>query len=178
MTYLLFLTQLIFAAPLPLTSSSQSLGFEKDLFVSKSHQLKISAENTDWFLNPQIKKSKSVLSEYRSENVYYGVQPAITLRVNTLNEKTSLKKYMKTWMKDYPKLGFQILNSKPFKLNGEVAFLLDLYNKDNKRQLRQVITLKNKKVAIMTCRSHYKAFKKIVGDCNQIAQNFHWLDNN
>lgn len=166
-----------FASPIPLSLSSQSLGLEKDLFVSKKYNFKISAKNTDWFLNPIVKTNSNIISEYRSEKIFYGVQPAITLRVDEMNKNTTLKNYMKTWMKDYPKLGFQILKSKAFKLNGEMAFLLDLYNPDNKRQLRQVITLKDKKIAIMTCRSHYKAFKSIINDCNKITQNFKWIKN-
>lgn len=177
MFFIFFTLKLVLAAPIPLTSTPQTLNFEKDIFISKKHKLKISSKNTQWFLNPKVKKSSSIISEYRSESVFYGVQPALTLRVDSLKNKTTLKNYMKSWMKDYPKLGFQILKSKAFKLNGEVAFLLDLYNQDNKRQLRQIITLKGKKVAIMTCRSHYKAFKKIINDCNKIAQNFRWIKN-
>ena len=86
-----------------------------------------------------------------------------------------MKQFVKQWIKDYPRLGFEILSSKPLKVNGSAAFLIDTIHREGSKQLRQVVFLKEKKAVILTCRDHKDSFEKSVKGCNEIIRTFKWL---
>ncbi|MEZ4872914.1 MAG: hypothetical protein R2827_11910 [Bdellovibrionales bacterium] len=58
------------------------------------------------------------------------------------------------------------------KVNDQAAYLVDISNPRSKRQLRQVVFLRDKVVVTLTCRSHQNAFEVAVKGCNQIIRNF------
>lgn len=168
-----FLGATAFSAPIPLSSSSKTLDTGKGLFFSPLG-FKISAEKTDWIHTLNDKDHPYILTEYRSPHVDFGVQAALTVRVDQLKSKRTLKSYMKKWIKDYPKFGFQVLNSKPINVNQQMGFLMDILNPKNRRQLRQVIFLKEKTAVVLTCRFHKKTETHNLHQCNQIIKNFKW----
>ena len=162
------------AAPIPGTSSSQFLNVNEGQYISQ-YGFKISAKNTSWIHTIPSKQSKYILTEYRSPRVYKGIQSALTVRLDAPQHRLSLKNYMKKWLNDYPRFGFKVLGSKPIKVDKQLGFMIDLINYKSKRQIRQVVFLKNKTAVILTCRAHRKNFKKSVTDCNKIIKNFKWM---
>jgi hypothetical protein len=54
--------------------------------------------------------------------------------------------------------------------------VLDLINRDNGRQLRQVVFLKKQKAVILTCRDQVSTFKDSLKNCNQIIRTFQWTE--
>lgn len=164
-----------YASPIPGTSSSKLISSVDGLFNSH-HGFQISSYNTSWVHTSADESNPYLITEYRAPTVDHGVQSALTIRFDKTikNKKVSLKTYMKQWLKDYPRFGFKILNSKSITINKQNGFLLDIYNPNTKRQLRQVVFLKNKKAIILTCRAHKKSFKNSVRACNRIIRNFKW----
>jgi hypothetical protein len=77
----------------------------------------IHAEKTDWIHSASPPDNPNIAALYRSKTTHKGVQAGLTIRVDDLQIKQSLKNYVKQWLKDYPRFGFDILNSKPIRIN-------------------------------------------------------------
>lgn len=163
----------LLAAPIPATSSSFVISSHLGKFIS-NHGFSIHADKTDWIHSPPPEDNPYIATLYRSPKTDMGVQSALTVRIDHLEKRQSLKRYVKRWMKDYPRFGFEILKARPVKINSQRAFILDMVNRQTKKQLRQVVFLKKKKAVILTCRGHYKSFRDTVGTCNDIISNFRW----
>ena len=164
----------LFAAPYPATSSSVLLDLNKQFYLSKDG-FSIHAQNTDWLHLKPKNKDHHIATVYRAPRTAFGAQAALTVRVDKLRKKLSVKRYVKKWKKDYPRLGFDILSARKIKVGKKKGFLIDLYSQSTARQMRQVVFLKNKTAVILTCRDHKKNFRTTVKTCNQIIRNFHWL---
>ncbi len=162
------------AAPLPATSSSMIVNQKRGLFMS-THGFRIHAENTLWEHTGAPFENPNVLTIYKSPKINSEQRAALTVRVDELEKPKRLKKYIKSWKKDYLRFGFSILNSKKIRINKRNAYLLDLSNKNSNKQLRQVIVMKNKRAVILTCRGNKSNFSTIVKSCNNIFRNFSWL---
>ena len=169
---LFFLVAIGQSAPIPATSSSSFLGADKWLFWSR-HGFSIHAEKTLWRQTPVL-KDKSIEVLYVAPHVEHGVQPSLSVRVDPLRRKTSLKRYVHRWKKDYFRFGFNILQAKEFRFKKEKVFLLDMVNLGTDRQLRQYIFLKDKQAVVITCRAHTASFQSIVSSCDKIVKNFSW----
>ena len=163
----------IVAAPIPVTSSSFVISSQSGKFISE-HGFSIHADKTDWIQTAPPADNPFIAILYRSRSTHLGVQAGLTVRVEELEKAPTLKSYVKRWLKDYPRFGFQILDSKPMKISQQKAFLLDLVNKATSKQLRQVVFLKNKTAVILTCRDHRESFQETVATCNQIISHFRW----
>lgn len=161
------------AAPIPGTSSSVLVGADLGKFISE-YGFTIHAGGTSWIQSQPPKDIASLTTLYRSPTLNQGVQASLTVRVDRLKEDTSLNRYVKQWMKDYPRLGFEVLSSKPLKVNGQSAHLLDVINKASAKQLRQIVFIKNRTAVVLTCRDHRETFDETVKTCNEIIKNFHW----
>jgi hypothetical protein len=130
--------------------------------------------HSNWEQVAAPQENPFIATIYRAENSS-GIQAALTVRVDQLNEKTSLDSYAKKWLKDYPRFGFEILSSKKVKVGNQVAFLLDLINRENQKQLRQVLFLREKNAVTLTCRDQLKTFSNTLRSCNSIIRTFRWL---
>jgi hypothetical protein len=153
------------ALPIPTTKPGQfysSKGFLMD------------AGNTAWIQSTPPKNIPSLVAVYKSPIPIDGQQPALTVRVDSLRQNLSLKSYVKRWMQDYSRFGFDVLTAKPIKINQHSAFLLDIISRETHKQLRQVVLLKEKTAVILTCRDQRETFPKTVQDCNQIIKTFQW----
>ena len=162
------------AAPIPATSSSSFLKTSLGMFRSH-HGFSIHAGNTSWLHTPPPKGNKYIQTIYKAPIHHKGVQAALTVRVDKLHRESSVKGYMKKWIKEYPRLGFTILNSQKVRVKKNTGFLLDLVNKKSNKQLRQVVFVKGYLAIILTCRDHKATFNSTVKSCNQIIKNFQWL---
>lgn len=161
------------AAPIPGTSSSQMIAPQLGIYKSK-FGFEILAQNTDWIQTKPPKKSRFIETVYRSPHMRNNVRATLTVRVDKMKKKTSLKSYVRRWVKEYPKYGYDVLGSKAFKNGNKKGYVIDLVNSRKQRQLRQVIYLNKKTAVLMTCRDHSLSFKSSLDQCNNIVKKFRW----
>lgn len=169
----LFFPLSAFAAPIPVTSSSQYIQPELGMFRSP-HGFSIHAGKTTWLHHAPSRSNPYIATIYRAPKVENGVQAALTVRLDKLEKKISLKRYAKKWLRDYPRFGIDVLSNKKVKVGEYSAYLIDMIDRDSAKQLRQVLFLKNNRVAILTCRDHKKTFRRSLKACNKIIRNFEW----
>lgn len=161
------------AAPTPLGSSSIILQKYPNIYLSPLG-FQIHTAQTDWTaINAQM-KSEFIVAAFTKDTEDSDVRAAFTVRVDKLKKPITTEQYAKKWLKDYPRLGFEVLTSKKVSINGQIGFLLDLVNRDNKMQLRQLLFVKNRHVVNLTCRDQMKDFTQSLQDCNKIFRNFNW----
>jgi len=161
------------AAPFPATGSSPLVSERAGLFYSEKG-FKMDSANTAWIQSSPPKNIPSLVTVYKAPVSQHGQQPALSVRVDELRKAQSLKSYVRKWMQDYTRFGFDVLTAKPIKINAQSAFLLDIVSRETKKQLRQVVFLKDKTAVTLTCRDHRDSFGKTVQDCNQIVKTFEW----
>ncbi len=161
------------AAPIPGTTSSKLMEGKLGVYKSK-FGFEILAQNTPWIQTKPPKKSRFIETVYRSPISRNNVRGTLTVRVDNMKSGTNLKTYVKRWIKEYPKYGYDVLGSKGFKTGNKKGYVIDLVNQSKKRQLRQVIYLNNKTAVLMTCRDHTQSFQTTLKECNQIVKGFQW----
>lgn len=166
---------MIQAAPFPGTGSSSLLSTKPGFFQSsKGFQLDGSA--TTWSQISPPKHIPSLVTIYKAPAVAQGQQAALTVRVDQLKQTQALRQYIKRWMQDYSRFGFDVLTAKPIRINQHSAFLLDIISKETQKQLRQVVFIKEKLAVILTCRDERQTFAKTVQECNEIIKTFQWTE--
>ena len=170
---LFFYYQFAAAAPIPATSSSALISEKPGMFYS-THGFQMHAANTAWIQMPPPKKIPALVTIYKSPLVVDGQQPALTVRVDQLRQNLSLKPYVKKYMQDYSRFGFDVITAKAVRINDASAFWLDIVSHESKKQLVQVVFLKEKTAVILTCRDQRETFAKTVQDCGQIIRTFRW----
>ena len=167
------LTNHAFSAPIPGSTGTgivaPKLGVHKSNFG-----FEILAEKTAWIKTTPPKKSRFIETVYRAPIERNNVRASLSVRVDNMRGKTSLKKYVKRWVKEYPKYGYDVLGSKAFKNGNKKGYVIDLVNTRKKRQLRQVIYLNKKLAVLMTCRDHMNTFSSSLKECNNIVKKFRW----
>ncbi|MES2856389.1 MAG: hypothetical protein V4692_11030 [Bdellovibrionota bacterium] len=160
--------QMVSAAPIPGSTSSKLVSPQLGLFRS-AKGFEINAGGSGWAHVAPPKDGKFVATMYDAPG-----SAALTVRIDELKKDTTLDAYVQKWMKAYPRYGFDVIGSKPFAQNGSKGFVLDLVNRDSKKQLRQVLFLKEKKAVILTCRDDQTKFRDSLKGCNQIIKTFAW----
>jgi hypothetical protein len=163
------------AAPFPATSSSPLVSDKPGSFYS-TKGFRLNSAQTAWIQSAPPKYIPSLVTIYKSPSPFNGQQPALTVRVDDLRHPLALKAYVKKWMKDYTRFGFEVLTAKPVKVNENQAFLLDIVSRETQKQLRQVVFLREKTAVILTCRDGRESFAKTVLDCNEIMKTFEWVN--
>jgi hypothetical protein len=159
------------AAPIPFTSTSR-LTSEKSGIYRSPLGFTIHAGNSGWQATSPTVKNDFVVATYKSTND----ASALTVRVDEIKKPISLDEYSKKWLKDYPRFGFDVLTAKKVRVGSEVAYMLDFVSPENKKQLRQILFVKNKNAVTLTCRGDQTDFSKTVRSCNEIIRNFRWLN--
>ena len=162
------------AAPHPATSSSFVVGADSGRYFSENG-FKVSIGKSKWSKIPPPKSFENIEVVFRGPAPNSGnPAPSLTVRRDDLGESMDLEKYIQRWRNDYPRFGFDVLNSQKVKVGQNIAFLLDLAHPETGNQLRQVVFVKNKKAAIFTCRDKRETFKKTLPECNEIVRTFKW----
>ncbi|MGZ3723272.1 MAG: hypothetical protein ACXVA9_10095 [Bdellovibrionales bacterium] len=163
------------AAPFPGTSSSPLVSEKPGAFYS-TKGFRINSAQTAWIQSAPPKHIPSLVTVYKSPSPFNGQQPALTVRVDDMRHTQPLKTYVKKWMKDYTRFGFEVLTAKPIKIGENQAFLLDIVSRETQKQLRQVVFVREKTAVILTCRDGRDSFAKTVQDCNEIVKTFEWVN--
>lgn len=155
---------------------TSTFGESKPNVFYSSHGFRLDPAGTAWVQAPTPKKIPSLVTVYKAPVPVNGQQAALTVRVDDLRHPLDLRTYVKHWMQDYSRFGFDVLTAKPVKVGETQAFLLDIVSRETKKQLRQVVFLKNRTAVILTCRDQRESFSKTVHDCNQIIRTFQWTN--
>jgi hypothetical protein len=164
------------AAPIPGTATSTLVSPQLGVYRSPLG-FEISAGDSGWKQGEAPGDNKFIATIYKAPvKNSKGEAGSLTVRVDKLAKELVIDKYVQRWVKEYPKYGFDVLGSKPFSQNKERGFVLDLINRDNGRQLRQVVFLKKQKAVILTCRDQVSTFKDSLKNCNQIIRTFQWTE--
>jgi hypothetical protein len=187
------------AAPIPATSTSKLVSPQLGLYRSPMG-FQITAGGSGWvhaeppkgnkfiatlYKAPTAAEPGSVADQMRNDLASNGSVTAsipkktvtaasLTVRVDELQKDIPLDKYIQKWMKEYPRYGFDVLGSKPFVQNKQRGYVLDLVNREQGKQLRQVVFVKQKKAVILTCRDRIDSFQTNLKGCNQIIRSFEW----
>lgn len=163
------------AAPIPATSSSSFLSSDVGMFRSPLG-FEIHSKNTTWIQQTTPEHNSYIKAVYTSPETASGKSPAtLTVRVDPLSKAKSATEYIKRWLSEYPRLGFNILGSQKIRVQKNLGFLIDLSEPQSKKQLRQIVFVKNNLAVILTCRDYSETFRDSVKSCNQIAKNFQWF---
>jgi hypothetical protein len=167
----LFFASLTFAAPIPGAGNKA----KPKLGVYKSpHGFQIATASTDWIQTKPPKNTRYIATMFRSPDVKNKMRATLTVRVDQLSKPMDIAQYVKRWTKEYPKFGFDVKGSKKFSMKGEEGIVVDLINPAKKRQLRQVIFMKDNRAVLMTCRDHISTFKQSLAECNKMIKSFEW----
>ena len=164
------------AAPIPGTSSSALVSPLSGLYRSELG-FELRGSETNWSQIPVPEKSRFIAVIYQSPQTKNHVRASLSVRVDRLKNKTNLRGYVGRWLKEYPKYGYNVLGSRPFKTQGHDGYVIDLMSDEKKRQLRQVIYFKNQLAILMTCRDQIESFQESLTDCNKIMKSFRWTQN-
>lgn len=158
-----------FAAPIP-----GGTAVKPQLGVYKSPVgYEIAAATSTWKMAPTPKSNSFIVSMYTPVKKS---EASLTLRIDKLNQEMSLQAYVERWKKEYPKYGFDVLGSKSFEQNSMMGYAIDLIQKDTRKEMRQVVFMKNKKAMVMTCKDREENFRSTLIACNQIMRTFKWTE--
>ena len=167
----ILLAQTAFAAPIPSAGGK----YKPELGVYRSPSgFEIQTASSDWIQTAPPKKTRYIATMYRSPNMKNNMRATLTVRVDKLNTPMPINDYVKRWTKEYPRFGFDVRGSKKFSMNGNDGYVIDLTNTTKKRQLRQVIFMKEKTAVLLTCRDHIASFKDSLAECNKMIKSFKW----
>lgn len=111
-----------------------------------------------------------------SSNVF--LQARFTVNVENIKGASTVEAYSKRWVKEYYQYGFDLLKTKPIKINEEPAIVYDLKARQKTVQIRQVVLLKNKVAVTLTCTDDTKTFARSVIECDKMIQKFRWASAN
>ncbi len=164
------------AAPMPGTATSKLVAPQLGIYRSPLG-FEVGAGKSGWVHGSAPANNKFIATLYHAPKKDKNAKSegaSLTVRVDKLEKEVALDKYIQKWMKEYPKYGFDVLNSRAFTENKQKGYFLDLINKDSGKQLRQVVFLKQKTAVILTCRDKQANFKETLKNCNQIVRTFNW----
>lgn len=167
-------TAIALAAPIPGTSTSILVSENPQLFRS-SHGFQLHAADTSWSVSTAQTSSKNLEAIYKSPKLSQGLQASLTVRIDQRKPRIGFKQYLKRSIKDYARLGMDVLKARPVKINDSTGFLIDAVGQNKEKQLRQIIFGKGRTMVILTCRDHKKNFRSSVKECNEIFKTFSWL---
>lgn len=159
------------AAPIP--GAGRKANPQLGLYESP-HGFQIATASTDWLQTKPPKSTRYIATMFRSPEVRNKMRATLTVRVDRLTQPMAISEYVKRWTKEYPKFGFDVKGSKKFTMNGQQGYVVDLVNPSKKRQLRQVIFMKNNRAVLMTCRDHVNSFNESLKECNKMIKTFSW----
>ena len=135
----------------------------------------ISESGTNWEATPAPPDSESIKALFRSKLSDNNTQATLTARTELLEHgEKDLKDYVRRWLKEYPKFGYNVLGQKPFTLDGKPAYVVDLLSTTTDKQARQILSENNKTIVLLTCIDSKDHFDKSLPACNTIIRNFKW----
>ena len=173
---LMLLIQLIVeAAPLPAMGSSYlNTPDNSALFSSFGFELK--KMNKDWFLVHPTVSSDLVINE--QVDLKHSKLKTVRLSLKKIETKLTLDAYVKKSLRDYNQYGFTVLSTQQAMINNSPAIVIDLIQKNNQTQSRQIFLQKptnaDHQIIMASCLDQTVAFAESVKGCNAAINSFYW----
>jgi len=169
-----FILQLLLAAPYPATSSSAVVS--ENAYMPTSWGFELIKNDQKWVRIVPNEKDPFHLALLRPEG---HSQARLNIRVDPVAKrsekvKVSLKSYTEHWIRQYPKLGIEILEHAYTKINGKPAARIDSYNTNNKMQIRQYVVWHNDNAVLFACADHRDNFVKSLYSCERVLRFVSW----
>lgn len=176
---LLVLFSFLFAAPYPATSSSAVLS-EGSSFHSK-WGFDIQKNDLHWTKLLPDSSDPYHLITYRPSVIAPDSQASLNIRVDPVSKRSGekkivLKSYLDYWLKQYPKLGLEVLSHKYTLFNGKKAVQVESYNTQTNMQLRQYIVWEKNNALLFSCSDKKDSFVVSLYACEQILQSIQWKE--
>jgi hypothetical protein len=162
-----------FASPIPMTSSSSAIAPYWGLYRAPQG-FEIDSRKTGWKVSDSSMANENILVLFESPEKFENVSAMLTARVDESRKAKNPKAYVEGWMSLYNRLGFDVLAHRPFEHRGETAFVVDLIQKSDKRQVRQALFFRGTQVVVITCNDHKDHFKETLPQCNRMIESFRW----
>lgn len=168
-------THFAWAAPMP--GALSKIAAPKLGVLRSPLGFEIANETPGWTVGDAPEGNRYVQAVFRGPSSADGKgQAVLTVRADPLERPMPLERYVQRWQKEYPKYGFDVIGSKTFAQGKMRGHVIDLLNKDGQKQLRQVVFLRGKTAAILTCRDQTATFKESLKGCNAIIKSFKWTE--
>lgn len=144
-------------------------------FEDTRRRLILNVSNTQWdFFHPEEMTKPNQKRDLELQFVARGpsnevdhVQPSLTFRVDKGKWSTA-KKYAERWLKEYPKFGYELQNSRKRRLGILNVFEIEMTSKVSPRQIRQYIVRRPKEIWIFTCSADMANHSRAFSDCERI----------
>ncbi len=180
MKFLLLLTYFSFvqAAPFPVTSSSAVLNGLQDFETSWG--LKLHNNKNAWSRILAPPEDPMHLVSYRKIEGNSASSAEFHLRVDPWlkrkkeGEKINLKSYTSYWTKMFPKFGLEVIQIKFTKFKDFKVSIIDSYNPESQRQVRQFLLWGQDRAVIASCSDDYKKFNTSYAECYRIFESIQW----
>ena len=102
----------------------------------------------------------------------------VCLSLKKIETKLTLDAYVKKSLRDYNQYGFTILSTQQAMINNSPAIVIDLIQKNNQTQSRQVFLQKKStidhQIIMASCLDQTAVFAESVKGCNAAINNFYW----
>lgn len=167
--FLIFLLHLL-SAPAPAAIKKKLAPHAPPIHLELG--IELSLNGTSWEHVPLPHPQSGLHAVFKSPSRDYTKTQAATLTVRTekLGESKNLKEFVRQWLKEYPKFGYDVLGSRGFTLSQQEAVVVDLVGTHSKKQARQILLLKGDDVVLFTCLDNKDHFEVSLKDCNTIIK--------
>ena len=102
----------------------------------------------------------------------------VRLSLKKIETKLTLDAYVKKSLRDYNQYGFTVLSTQQAMINNSPAIVIDLIQKNNQTQSRQVFLQKKSttdhQIIMASCLDQTAVFAESVKGCNAAINNFYW----
>ncbi|MCC6277676.1 MAG: hypothetical protein IT289_07160 [Oligoflexia bacterium] len=142
-------------------------------FSDPKRKLDLRTEATKWefFSGDDIAASENRETELlvvaRAPQVVDGAQSTLSWRIDR-QDSSSAQAYAEKWIKEFPKFGYEVKQSKAATYGSLSGYDLELTSTVSDRRLRQFLVAKNKEMWIFTCSATRSQFQKAWEACQQI----------
>ncbi len=167
----------LWAAPVPMTSSSKAVSPLWGIFRSELG-FKVDGRESGWKISEGPTDNEKLLALFKGPLEGREKEPLFTVRVDENSSRLKGKDYVKSWLLFYERLGIHVLGHQPFNNSGENAYVLDLLNTNLKTQSRQALYFRGSQVVVLTCSDAPKFFNSSLPVCNKLIKSFSWEKSN
>ena|GEM_PF-730480 len=167
------LVTLLFAAPYPSTSSSAVV--TNSSYLSTNWGFDLLKNDQNWFRYIPDAKDPFHIAILRPLQHLEGSKVQLSVRVDPVSTRSeeknvTLQSYTNHWLKQYPKLGIEVLKFETTKLKEQAAIRIEAYNINNQVQMRQYVVWYNDNAIIFTCADDRKLFSKTLFQCEKVLR--------
>lgn len=141
---------------------------EAGIFMTPLGFQLVQSDNTRWKIQSYLPEEKKVSWQKSNSSA------TASLVSEEIKTELTIEKYARRWTKNFFAYGFDVLGIQDYTINNQKVAIVDLIHRQEPKQVRQVLFLKDKKLAILSCSGDKDKFVEVLQDCNSLAQGFYW----